>query len=397
MSFTGFAFPGITVKGMVPNDLKEALFTFNARAVNAINQPTKDSIAWIDDMSAVGSADWIEKIPIDITALNGFKPFKGGARDYKEIDLLAVAVEVQEWDMPINYRSKFIRAGSAELLNLMNVGPAIVGHARSLKAELGASILMNSVDTKLYTSLPTAYVPTATCYPELGFPLGMPLFSSTDGTISNNLGHLVNPRDARFGRFPNYFPGFGKFSEANFALMRMLMRTVPSPVTERRTLGGQVNVVWGPSHMEEPFRQVYLSTLTLKSSVIQSTGTAVGASGTGIYSASMTPWIYRIASQLDHCPYLENFRAKYAAANGGAQPTVDKLPHVWWSTTQDFEGAHGIEFASPGGAFMPKITIFGPGSEHEAETKMVSILPDLEGGGAPAVPHVIQYFEEDRG
>jgi hypothetical protein len=46
---------------------------------------------------------------------------------------------------------------------------------------------------------------------------------------------------------------------------------------------------------------------------------------------------------------------------------------------------------------MPKITIFGIGSEHEAETKMVTVLPDLEGGGAAGVPHVIQYFEEDRG
>lgn len=395
MAFTGFVFPGITVKGIVPDALKESLYTFNAKGINALNMPPNDSIAWIDGVSDVGAADFVEKIPIDITALNGFKPFKGGARDYKEMDLIAVAVEIQEWDLPFNYKSKLVKAGN--LLNLANIGPAIVGHARSLKAELGASVMMQSVDTKLYTSLTgaAAYVPTATCYPELGFPLGMPLFSSTDSAASNNLGHLVNPRDSRFGRFPNYFPGFGKFSETNFALMRTLMRTVPSPVTDRRTLGGQVRVVVGPSHMEEPFRQVYMATLTLRQAQVG--GNGVAASGTNIYAANMTPWIYQIASQLDHHPYLENFRAKYAAAHGGTQPTVDQLPHCWMSATTDLEGAHPMEFAAPSASFMPRITIFGIGSEHEAETKMVSIIPDLEAGCAPAVPHVCQWFEEDRG
>lgn len=388
-----FAFPGITVKGVVPDALKESLYTFNARALNALNMPPKDSIAWIDAISDVGAADFVEKIPIDITALNGFKPFKGGARDYKEMDLIAVAVEIQEWDLPFNYKSKLVKAG--QLINLTNVGPAIVGHARSLKAELGSVVLMNSVDTKLYTSLPTAYVPTATCYPELGFPLGMPLFSSTTSAYSNNGGHLVNPRDSRFGRFPNYFPNFGLFNEQSFALMRILMRTVPSPVTERRTLGGQVTVVTGPSHMEEAFRQVYMASLSLRSGVVN--GQGVAASGTNIYTANMTPWTYQIASQLDHHPYLENFRAKYAAANGGVQPTVDKLPHCWMATTTELDGAHPLEFAAPSASFMPRITIFGIGSEHEAETKMVSIIPDLEAGCSPGIPHVVQWFEQDIG
>jgi hypothetical protein len=394
MAFTGFAFPGITVKGVIPDALKESLYTFNARSINALNTPPADSVIWIDGVSDVGAADFIEKIPIDITALNGFKPFKGGARDYKEMDLIAVAVEITEWDLPFNYKSRLVKAG--EMINLQNVGPAIVGHARSLKAELGASVLMQSVDTKLYTSLTTAYTPTATCYPEIGFPLGMPLFSSTTSTYSNNGGHLVNPRDTRFGRFPNYFPGFGKFnSPGNFALMRTLMRTVPSPVTERRTLGAQLNVVTGPSHMEEAFREVYLSEFNLKGAVVN--GQGVAAPATNIYAASMTPWTYRIASQLDHCPYLENFRAKFAAANSGAQPTVAQLPHCWMTSTAELAGAHPLEFAAPSASFMPRITIFGVGSEHEAETRMVSIIPDLDAGCAPGLPHVAMWFEEDLG
>jgi hypothetical protein len=400
MAFTGFPFPGITVQGIIPDAIKERLFVFNAKALNALNTPPNDQIAWIEAVSDVGAADFVEKIPIDITALNGFKPFKGGARDYKTMDLIAVAVEITEWDLPFNYHVKLLK--TPELMNIGNAGAAIVGHARSLRAELGASVLMQSVDSRLYTSLAAnnlglldSYTPTALCYPEIGFVNGMELFSSTDGAASNHGGHLVNPRDSRFGRFPNYFPGFGKFNETNFALMRMLMRTVPSPVTDRRTLGGQVRVVTGPSHMEEPFRNVYLSTITLKQATIS--GNGVAASGTGIYAASMTPWVYQIASQLDHHPYLENFRQKYASAHGGTLPTVDQLPHCWMTSTTDLSGAHPLEFAAPSASFMPTITIFGPGSEHTAETKMVSIIPDLEAGCAPGIPHVCQWFEEDRG
>jgi len=222
----------------------------------------------------------------------------------------------------------------------------------------------------------------------------MPLFSSTTAAYSNNGGHLVNPRDSRFGRFPNYFPNFGQFNEQSFARMRIQMRTVPSPVTERRTLGGQVTVVSGPSHMEEAFRQVYMASLTLRSAVVN--GQGVAASGSNIYTAAMTPWIYQIVPQLDHHPYLENYRAKYLAANG-VLPTPDQLPHCWMATTTDLAGAHPLEFAAPSASFMPKITIFGIGSEHEAETKMISFIPDMEAGCAPGVPHVVQWFEQDLG
>ncbi|MEQ9318191.1 MAG: hypothetical protein RIF41_03490 [Polyangiaceae bacterium] len=360
MAFTGYKiFPGLRTIGVVSPSVRELATTFNLEAINALQAPADEDLAWAD-MCGVTPAVFEGKIPLDFTALDGFEPFDG-VREFKQIDVAAIEAGVNQWQRNLEWDLRFEGAQPEikQIYNIGNFAQSMVNHARIMKARLAATVLMQGTPT---TNLAQVYkgndIPGA----------NKSLF---------NTGHLANPLDPNSRTFSNYFAAAGKFSETTFATMRTNMRTVPSPTMNAETLGLQVTDVIGPSHMEEPFRQVALALLTVQSLAVP--GPAyVGGAATNIYSAGLTPWRFWIAPQLDADPYVQ--------ANPG--------DHLWFAVSQKLPGARPVEMVGPTKEFMPRLQLFGDGSEMAAMTRKVHLLGDLDAGAAAGLPHVIARYEE---
>lgn len=364
MSFTGYnIFPGLTTIGVVSPSVQELAVTFNLEAINALQMPVDEDLAWAD-MAGVTPAVFQGKIPLDFTALDGFEPFSG-TRTYKQIDVAALQADVNQWQRNLAWDLRFESAQPEikQIYNLANFAQAMVAHARVMKARLAASVFMQGTPT---TNKALVYkgndIPGA----------GLPLFSSAGTTGA----HYANPLDPSSRRFNNYFPAAGVFNETQFATMRKNMRTVPSPTLSAETLGLQVTDVIGPSHMEEPFRKVALGLLSLQTLTVA--GTPVGAGATNIYAAGLTPWRFWIAPQLDADPYV--------AANAGK--------HMWIAVSRKLVGARPVEMVAPTREFTPRLQLFGDGTEMAAATRKVHLLGDLDAGAAPGLPHTCARYEE---
>lgn len=364
MAFTGYQiFPGLTTIGVVSPSVQELAVTFNLEAINALQQPVDEDLAW-SDMAGVTPAVFEGKIPLDFTALDGFEAFKG-TRTFKQIDVAAIRADVTQWQRNLEWDLRFEGAQPEikQIYNIANFAQAMIAHARVMKARLAASVLMQGTPT----------TGKALVYAGNSIPgANLPLFSSAATTGA----HYANPLDPNSRRFDNYFPAAGVFGEATFATMRKNMRTVPSPTLGAETLGLQLTDVIGPSFMEEPFRKVALALLSLQTLTVG--GTPVGAAATNIYAAGMTPWKFWIAPQLDADPYV--------AANPGK--------HMWLACSRKLVGARCIEMVAPTKEFTPRLQLFGDGTEMAAMTRKVHLLGDLDAGAAAGLPHVCARYEE---
>lgn len=364
MAFTGYdIFPGMTTIGVVSPAVRELAVAFNLEAISALQMPVEEDLAWTE-MCGVSPAIFQGKVPIDLTALDGFEEFKG-TRTYKQIEVAAIRADVNQWQRNIEFDLRLLIAGAdiSAIYALPTKAQALVQHARVMKARLAATIFMQGTPTtnkaKVYegNTIPGA---------------GLPLFSSAGTTGA----HYANPADEQSRRFDNYHPAAGKFSEVSFASMRKDFRTVPSPSLSAETLGLQVTDVIGPSHMEEYFRQLAMATLNLQSLTLA--GVPVAAAPTNIYAAGITPWRYWIAPQLDADPYV--------AANPGK--------HMWIGVSRKLLGARPVEMVAPTREFTPVIQFLGDGTEMALTTRKAHILADLDAGAAAGLPHVVHRYEE---
>lgn len=359
MAFSGYnIFPGLTVIGVVSPSVQELAVTFNMEAVNALQMPVEEDLAW-SEMAGVTPAVFKGKIPIDFTALDGFEPFHG-TRSYKQIDVAALEVDVLQWQRNLEWDIR-LGEGGVEIsgaYNLANKAQAMVAHARVMRARLAASVIMQG----------TPGTDKARVYEGNAIPgAGKSLFNTT---------HFANPLFADSRTFSNYYAAAGLFSPTTFATTRKNMRTIPSPALSAETLGLQVTDIIGPSIMEEPFRQVSMALLSLQTQVVG--GDAVGAATSNIYAAGMTPWRFWIAPQLDADPYL--------VANPGK--------HLWIAVSRKLPGARGIEMVAPTKEFTPRIQLWGDGTELAMQTRKIHLTADLDAGAAAGLPHVIARYEE---
>lgn len=362
MAFSGYnIFPGLTVIGAVSPSVQELALTFNMEAVNALQMPVDEDLAW-SDMAGVTPALFKGKIPLDFTALDGFEPFDG-VRHYKQIDVAAIEANVLQWQRNLAWDIRLSAPGAVEIANAYNIpnqAANLVAHARVMKARLAASILMQG----------TPGTAKALVYAGNDIPgANLSLF---------NTAHYANPLFplAETRTFSNYHAAAGQFSPSTFATTRTNMRTIPSPTLSAETLGLQVTDIIGPSIMEEPFRQVSMSLLTLQTATVA--GQGVGAATSNIYAAGITGWRFWIAPQLDGDPYLQ--------ANPGK--------HLWFAVSRKLPGARPIEMVAPTKEFTPMIQLFGDGTEKAADTRKIHLNADLDAGAAAGLPHVIARYEE---
>jgi hypothetical protein len=360
MAFTGYQiFPGLTTKGIIAPAIQELAVTFNMEAINALQMPVDEDMAW-SEIAGVTPAIFQGKIPIDFTALDGFEPFKG-TRTFKQIDVAALQVDVNQWDRnlewPLIYDAAGAPVGVQQVYNIAAKAQAMVAHARVMKARLCATILMQGSP-----SLAKAKVYAGNDIPGANL------------SLFNTL-HYANPMDANSRKFANYYPAAGLFDTVSMAATKRNMRAVPSPSLSAETLGLQVTDIIGGSGMETAFEQIQMQTLALQIG----TGTATGAAAatTNIYAGN-TKIRYWIAPQLDSDPYL--------VANPGK--------HLWFAVSRKLPGAHAVEMAAPTKEFTPRIQIFGDGTEMAANSRKVHLIGDLDAGAAAGLPHVIARYEQ---
>lgn len=361
MAFTGYnIFPGLTTIGVVNSAVQELAVNFNLEALNALSAPSPETAAWAE-IAGVTPAIFRGKVPIDFTALDGFEPFKG-VRTFKQVDVAAIQIDVVPWDRNIEWPIEWMMAGpdlQQILGGLSNKAANLVAHARIMKARLAATIFMQGTPS---TNLAQVYlgntIPGA----------GLSLF---------NTAHYANPLLplAETRTFSNYHAAAGKLTPTTFGTTRTDMAQIPSPALSAETLGLQVTDVIGPTYMQEVFRNIALQNLYLQTTT--SPGNLAAAT-TNIYVSGVTPCRFWIAPQLDADPYV--------AANPGK--------HMWIAVSRTLAGARPVEMVAPSTEFMPKLQLFGDGSEMAAMTQKIHLIGDLKAGAAAGLPHVCARYEE---
>ena len=373
MAFTGHnIFPGMRSVGLIPEVLRAGLVVYTASALDALNSPVEDSVAWADAVSHVTTGDFEAKIPIDITSLEGFQEDTGRDYQYKQVDMMAIDVASVPFYLACSWKSALVEA-NMPMANVANKGAQVISESRALKAQMVATVLMQGRPGG-----------KALTYPQEGHASGLSLF---------NTGHLINPHDATKGTFSNYWANAGKFDGAMLKKIRTYFRMVRGPSSSIRTLGLQLSEILIPSHMEERVRDVAISGIVLD--VRQVGGQAVAGGVTNTASVSVgSPWSFRVAPELDNDPYLVAFRATWAAAHGGAQPAPEDLPDFLIAISNTRPGAAAVEMLAPSSAFVPRVSVLGIGSEHEIKTSEVAIIAKQRCGAAAGLPYVCLRIEE---
>jgi hypothetical protein len=364
MTFTGYSiFPGFNEIGVINPAVRELAVVFNTAGLQALQGPTDDDLKW-SEVAGVTPAVFRGKVPLDFTALDGFAEYKG-VREYKQVDVAALQIDTVPFDRNLEWPIAYDALGNmtlGEIYNSANWARALVEHARIMKARLVASVFMQG----------TPSTGKALVYVGNDIPgAGLSLFATAGGGA-----HYANPLDPNSRKFNNYYAAAGQFDSTSYATTRKNMRLIPSPAMSAETLGLQVTDIIGPSHMEEPFRQVALSNLILQSATVG--GVPVAAAPTNIYSAASTPCNFWIAPQLDGDPYV--------TANSGK--------HMWIAISRKRPGANAVEMVAPTREFTPRVQLFGDGSEMAATSQMVRMIADLRAGAAAGLPHVCARYEE---
>lgn len=366
MSFSGYnIFPGLTTIGVVNPSVQELAVNFNLAALNALQTVPDDSLKWTE-MCGVTPAIFRGKVPLDLTMLDGFEPYKG-VRTFKQVDVAALQIDVNQWDRNLEWPLEWMRAGAELqqiLASLTNKTAALVSHARLMKARIAATILMQG----------TPSTAKALVYQGNAIPgAGLPLFSSAATTGA----HYANPLfpAAQTRLFDNYYPAAGKFGAPAMKTTRQNMAVVPSATSSTETMGLKLTHIIGPSHMEETFREVMLQNLYLQTTT---TPGNIGAAVSNIYVSGSTPCQFWISSQLDGDPYV--------IANPGK--------HMWIALSRTIPGANAVEMVAPSTDFMPRLQLFGDGTEMAAMTRKIHLIGDLDAGAAAGLPHVAARYEE---
>ena len=399
-SFQGYnIFPGMQVRGVVDPSLQQLVATFNLECLSALQSPVDADLEWAE-IAGVTAGNFQGRVPLDFTNLDGFEPF-GGTRDFKEVQVTALSVDVNQWNRALRWDLRLLKQGNAaelsQIFGTATQAQNLVNHARIMKARLAATVLMKGFTRAGFTGASGGITAQAQVYYGVNLPAtggalpggGLPLFSNGTDTAQ----HYANPTDPNSRRFSNYYTGQGLFSAQNMANARIQMRLIPSPSMSAETLGLQVTDLIGPSHMEEPFRQVALQSLSLQASyqtAPQSGASATNTFGaaTNIYAAGSTPWRYHIAPQLDNDPYI----AAYKSANPTWTPQT--LPHLWFAVSRKLPGIRPIEMVAPSKQFTPNIKIFGDGTELAMQTLKAHVIADLDAGAAAGLPHCIARYEQ---
>jgi len=373
MAFTGHnIFPGLQTVGHIPEVLRNGLIVYTASALNALNSPIDEAVAWADSVAHVTTGDFLAKIPIDITSLEGFQEDTGKDYEYQQVDLMALDVAATEFYLACSWKSKLVNA-NVPMANVANKGAQIINESRALKASMVATVLMQGRPGG-----------KALTYAQEGSPNGLSLF---------NTAHLINPHDITKGTFSNYWAGAGKFDGAMLKKIRTYFRMVKGPSSSIRSLGLQLTEILIPSHMEERVRDVAISGVVLQ--VAQVGGQAVAGAVTN--TAAISPgssWTWRVAPELDNDPYLVAFRATWAAAHAGAQPAPEDLPDFLIALSGTRPGAAAVEMIAPSTAFIPRVSVLGIGSEHEIKNSVVAIIAKQDCGAAAGLPYVCLRIEE---
>ncbi len=360
MAFSGYPiFPGLTTIGVVNAAVQELAVTFNLEALDALQSTPEEDLGWAD-ICGVTPAVFRGKVPLDLTALDGFEPFDGERR-YKQVDVVAIQSDVNPWQRNLEWPISYDASGNLQLQQIYNAtswAQAMINAARVMKARLAASVFMQG----------TPSTAKALVYAGNSIPgASKSLF---------NTSHYANPLDANSATFSNYQAAAGTFSPTTYATTRKNMRTIPSPTSTVETLGLQVTDIIGPSHMEEPFRQVALSQLYLQAGTGGASGSV--AAPTNIYAQGTTPCRFWVAPQLDGDPYV--------VANPGS--------HMWIAVSRRRPGARPIEMVAPTKDFTPRLQLLGDGTEEARKTRKIRLLGDLDAGAAAGLPHVVARYEE---
>lgn len=380
-------FPGFTHYGVVAEDVKEIVTTFNSESRDALSQTPESAIAWANVGTRVTEGAFEVKIPIRLPSSMAFDRFDGN-RSYNRLDIAAPLVRPLPFDLNFEWPMMQMADSNGNMLRefygVEGLAQTIVEGARAHKAQLVASIVYEGL-----TNTTLGLTAKARTIKQPGAPNGLPLF--TDGTGADGSGtemHYAHPFKSTSGRFKNLYLGAGKFNtEGVFGQMLTNMSQVPHPALPNMTMGLGVTDVVGPTHMLDAFAEIAIQRLSLQVSgnggggitnkynpaeleAAISDGRFIGASG-------LTPWRFWIAPQLDNHPYL--------AANPGK--------HMWLAIC-DRPGNRWCELAGPNKEFVPVVTLFGDGDPQSKRTRRVSILGDLDAGVAAGLPHFAQlYFE----
>lgn len=377
------AFPGFTHFGVVADQVKEIVVTFNAESIDALNSVPDKSVAWADVGTRVTQGMFEVKIPIRLAASLGFTPFDG-TRKYQKLNIAAPIVKTTPFDLNFEWPIQIQQSGItqlAEFYGASGLAQAVVDAGRAYKAQLVASLIING-----FTNTALGVTATALTIPQPGNPNGLPLF--TDGSTTAK--HYAHPFNANSGRFANLFLGAGTFQSAIGTVLTNMAR-VPHPSLPNMPLGAEVTDFIGGTNMLIPFWQTAIQTLSLQTTT---TPGNIGAATTNIYNpdlikqagaeklvgaSGLAPWRFWIAPQLDAHPYLV------------ANPTAQM-----WIAVCDKGPAKGswAELAAPNKAFTPVTQLLGDGSEEAKKTRMVRMLNDLDAGVAAGLPHfAAMYFE----
>jgi hypothetical protein len=371
-AFTGHnIFPGLRSVGLVPEALRAGLVVYTASALDALNSPVEESVAWADAVSHVTTGDFEAKIPIDITSLEGFQEDKGRDYEYKQVDLMAIDVASVQFYLACSWKSALVEA-NVPMANVANKGAQVIAESRALKAQMAATVLMQGRPGG-----------KALTYAQEGSPQGLTLF---------NTAHLINPHDITKGTFSNYWAAAGKFDAAMLKKIRTYFRMVRGPSSIIRTLGLQLTEILIPSHMEERVRDVAISSVILQVAQVGGTAVAGGVTNTAAVSAG-APWSFRVVPELDYDPYLVAFRAAFLIANG-RQPEPEELPDLLIAISGTRPGASAVEMLAPSTAFVPRVNVLGIGSEHEIKTSEVAIIAKQRCGAAAGLPYVCLRIEQ---
>lgn len=365
-AFTGYnIFPGFTQIGVVNDAVKELAVNFNMAALNALQVLPDAKLKWTE-LFGVTPAVFRGKVPIDLTMLDGYEPYKG-VRTFKQVDVAALQVDVIPFDRNLEWPVELMRAGPDLLqifASLTNKTAALVSHARLMKSRLAATVLMQGTPT----------TGKALVYQGNAIPgAGLPLFSSAATTGAQFANPLFAAAETRL--FDNYFPAAGTFSPVTFETTRTNMAKVPSATSSSSTMGLEVTHVIGPTFMAEPFRKVMLQDLFLATTT---TPGNLGAAVSNIYVNGTTPCQYWVSSELDSDPYVLDNPGK----------------HMWIAISQSIPGAHAVEMVAPSVEFMPEITMFGEQTEMAKSTRKIHMISDLLAGAAAGLPHVCARYEQ---
>jgi hypothetical protein len=373
MAFTGHnIFPGLQAVGAIPEQLRAGLVVYTASALEALNGPTDDQVAWADDagVANVTTGDFTAALPIDITSLEGFQEDTGKDYEYHKVDLIAVTCAAVPFYLACSWKSDLT---NLPMVNAANKGTQVIRESQALKAQMIATVAMQGRPGG-----------KALTYPQEGSPLGLSLW---------NTAHLINPNNASAGTFSNYMTGVGKFDSAFLKKLRTKFRMVRGPSSTTRTLGLRLTEILIPSHMEEVVNDVAIAGLVLQVAQVGGAAVAGAVSNTAGTASPGTPWTFRVVTELDNDPYLVAFRAAFLIANG-RQPEPEELPHFGIAIAGNRKGANLVEMIAPSTAFVPRISVLGMGSEHEIKTSEIAIIAKQKCGAAAALPYVGIRFEE---